>query len=238
MVDTNSTDPTLEDLHVDALDRMGKIVNSATEAALSNPTPCDAWDVREVIEHTIGLNYGFAQVLATGAGDLDAYRPRTTERWLDSVAAVKNAATSRPADVRDFRIAPISDDLSFSEHDAVVIHLLDVVVHTWDVSAGLGLPYEPPAAAAAAVLDMAHLISAAPLPSTREQFSSPLEGAADGQPWDVVLKLLGRDPQWLTVNKHRLRACVRSHERATERLRNLPSSPGGHQPRTDHDRND
>ena len=104
--------PSLEDLHASALDRLGKIVRAASGSELWNPTPCADWNVHQVIEHTVGLNYGFAEALVTGTAGEDAYRSRPIEHWSDSVTAVRQAVASVEGSDGVSVIAPVSDELT------------------------------------------------------------------------------------------------------------------------------
>ena len=187
--------PSLEELRLDAVNRMGDVIAEA-EAGLTNGTPCGDWNVREVIEHTIGLNFGFARVLAVGTAPEEAFRPRPMGRWRDSVAAIGSAAGSQEGPVTEFRVAPVSLERAFSRRDVEAMHLLDVMVHAWDVASGLGRRFEPPEAALVVLAETAAVISTAPLPSTSEQFAPPLALAADEPAWPQVLRLVGRDPHW------------------------------------------
>lgn len=80
---------------------------------------------------------------------------------------------------------------------AIGFHLVDYVVHGWDVARTLGNPFDPPPEVLAAALPSAF---AAPDGAYRAEAKSPFGPAipASEQSGDLDRRLahLGRDPQW------------------------------------------
>lgn len=132
--------------HYDVALTAARAVLSRVHAAdLSCPTPCRGWDLRTLIEHIIGQNEGFA--LALAEGDADAPRPLGDEddlmlAWDKSVGhlltAVGAADPGRPV-----RLVEIAPDATFLAAAAVGMHLLDTVIHTWDLATAIGESYRP-----------------------------------------------------------------------------------------------
>ena len=135
----------LRDLDRRALDAAEHVIAQVTTADLDRPTPCTAWNLGDLLRHMVSENSGFAAAAAgTPAqrsiwygGDLgtDPYRA-----YHDSAAAVTTAFAvpdfyDRRIEVREFGV--------FRARVAVSMHLVDFLVHGWDVAASIGAPYRP-----------------------------------------------------------------------------------------------
>jgi uncharacterized protein (TIGR03086 family) len=192
----DSSQAHLRQLHDRALDEMTTLVESAAPTMLGRPTPCAEWDVRALIEHTVGLNLGVAEAVLEGDAEAAAYADRPVSLWSSSVRLVRRAFQVSTAE--QVYVTPVSSDLPFSVSDVLTIHLLDVVVHAWDLAVATGVDYRPSAEAVAAISGMATLVAARAVPSTLEQFAAPIRSAAghEKEGWSHVLRLLGRDPGW------------------------------------------
>jgi uncharacterized protein (TIGR03086 family) len=98
---------------------------------------------------------------------------------------------------RQFGLPEISTGRTFPGHQVVGFHLVDYVVHGWDVARTLGVPYAPDPDAVIAALPIARAV---PTGTSRLQPGSafapalPLPPHAD--PLTETLLLLGRDPAW------------------------------------------
>ena len=188
-------DPLIEREH-EALTRFGSLLEAVTEDRWQDPTPCDQWNVRELAEHTVGLTWGMAEALRSGDAEPDAYRPRPVSQWPDAESAMGRAARSASSTEERVRVRPVTAEVTFTPLEVVRIHLLDVVVHSWDLARALRLDHDP-GAATTDLLSVAALVAARALPSTTEQFGPPVVSqeppAGD---WSRVLGLLGRDPGW------------------------------------------
>jgi mannose-6-phosphate isomerase-like protein (cupin superfamily) len=115
--------------------------------------------------------------------------------WADSVQLVLRALDGLD-EAQRVTVAPVSTEFSFGREEVRIIHLLDVLVHAWDLAASIGVDYQPSAAAVDAVSGMASLVAARAVPSTREQFAAPIRSADGDSGWGHLLRLLGRDPIW------------------------------------------
>ena len=195
-IDSPRTDE-IRQLHRRALEEMTALVGAAEPLTWEHPTPCTDWNVAELIEHAVGLNLGLAEAALIGDAPAEAYAPRPLVMWADSVELVLRAFDGLDEDGRTF-VAPVSTELSFAARDVLTIHLLDVVVHSWDLAVAIGAAYEPAEEAVSAIADMAALIAARSVPSTRVEFSAPIrDHAGQGDLWAHVLQRLGRDPRWV-----------------------------------------
>jgi uncharacterized protein (TIGR03086 family) len=188
----------LVELTREALSRFGALVGTVSEEGLDDPTPCAEWTVRDLVEHTVGLTHGMAEALRAGDASRAAFRPRPSAEWPGAEQAMAEALEHLPHPTLQarVRVLPVSDEATFSPEDVVRIHLLDLVVHTWDLARALRLDHDP-GEAAPALVDLAALVAARIVPSTRHQFGPPIVTAeVSTDAWPRLLRLLGRDPGW------------------------------------------
>lgn len=183
-------------LHDDALADAGRFVQRAAQGDLGLATPCDGWDLADLLSHMIGQNNGFAAAVATGDAEATAYvGPEVTAanavgEWGASVAGLRDAFGQ---DSADRTVHLVEFDIRVSAAEALGMQLLDTAVHAWDVATALGDTYRPVETVARFVLDYSRKIASRPGGSPGV-FAGPLpETGAD--PWSDALRLLGRDAQ-------------------------------------------
>ncbi|KJS55362.1 TIGR03086 family metal-binding protein [Streptomyces rubellomurinus] len=196
------------ELHARSLELAAEVVDSVRPGQLDLATPCAGWTLRRLLEHVLGQHRGFAAA-ARGAGpDLALFADapvgadpagdfrRTGAELTDAFRAA--AAADRPLWLPEIR-----DGGPFPLRQAVGFHLLDTLVHGWDVAAALGSP----AGLVAAVerdeeLADALLAVTGAVPDTPEDrapgraFRPGLEPGDGVCRFDRALALLGRDPAW------------------------------------------
>ena len=99
---------------------------------LDRATPCGPWTLRELLAHMTGQDAGFAAATASEAG-VDAYRPgpATPQAHREAAAALVRAFATADPD-RDVWLAEFGRRVPLAS--AVGFHLLDTLVHGWDVA--------------------------------------------------------------------------------------------------------
>jgi uncharacterized protein (TIGR03086 family) len=190
----------LRPLHRRALADGAALVRDVTPGDLGRDTPCAGWDVLALIAHVVGQHHGFALAVRHGDADLNAFHPqppepdRVADRWVESADALDSALDDAPPD-RPVRLAEISPDARFPLALVVAMQLVDTLAHTWDLARGVGRDYRPAPELVAAGLEIARLV---PDDETRHRpdapFAPAVPGPDDADDWDVMLRLLGRDP--------------------------------------------
>jgi uncharacterized protein (TIGR03086 family) len=169
-------------LHDGALADTTALVERAARGDLGIATPCDGWDLADLLSHMIGQNLGFAAAVATGDAEEAAYAgpdvtPANAVGQWDASAEALRAAFGGADETAVVRLAEF--DIQVTPAIALSMQLLDAAVHAWDVTE--------------LVLDFARQIASRPGGSPGV-FGEPLtETGAD--PWLDALRLLGRDPQ-------------------------------------------
>ena len=141
------------ELYSRCADVFAAVVDQIGRDQLSRPTPCAAWDVRDVVNHVVGEALWVPQLL-TGhtidevgdrfAGDLLGHDPAGS--WRAADLAVRAAATtadeSRPIGL-SYGTVPAGEYV----RQVAVDHL----VHAWDVAQGIGFAVDTPAEVVTAV---------------------------------------------------------------------------------------
>ncbi|OLF10383.1 TIGR03086 family metal-binding protein [Actinophytocola xanthii] len=181
------------DLHRRALDAVRPIVARVRPADLDRPTPCAGWDLRTLLSHMIGQDHGFAAAVLADVS-AEAFAPRTpTIEAHEAGAAAVVAAFAAADPVRQVLLAELGGR-RFPLPSVIGFHLLDTLVHGWDVAVSLdtGVDYDDDLLAAAQT--QAELVPAGP--ARAPAFGPILPIADESTAWARTLALLGRDSHW------------------------------------------
>ncbi len=118
------------------------VVNQVKPDDLARPTPCDRWSLRDLLEHMTAQHHGFAAACrGDGADPRSWQQPPHTDpvaAYAAGCAAVLAAFAEPGAAARPFTIPEISPDIQFPGALAISFHLVDYVVHGWDVARSIG----------------------------------------------------------------------------------------------------
>jgi uncharacterized protein (TIGR03086 family) len=182
-------------LHDRALRRATEVIAGVDAADLGKPTPCAGWDLRALLAHCIGQNHGFADAVAGPDAPPAAYAPRPPDPGAWEASAERVHAAFRAADPdRRVLLVEFGPDARFPVANALGFHLLDTVVHTWDVAAALEQPFRPDDELLSVVAKGAQQV---PSGAARERpgaaFGPVLDVPGD-DPWVATLARLGRAP--------------------------------------------
>lgn len=121
-----------------ALDATSVIVAALDESSLAAPTPCREWDVRAVLNHTVGNMHFFAAALSgtdSGADHESDWLGGDPQGAYAAAAEVDRAAWHRP-DALDNTV-----HVSFGALPApmaALVHLTELVVHGVDLAVAIG----------------------------------------------------------------------------------------------------
>jgi len=200
-------DQELLDCHRRAVEESIAVVSRVTPSDLARSTPCALWNLADLLGHMTVQHTGFAAA-ARGkvtrlsdwapqpAGDdvVDAYRAAAEDVVLGFADCDADAELWLP-EIRGGTAVPARVALGF--------HLVDYVVHAWDVAASLGIPGAPALddAVLADALAVARLVpdgESRTAPGAAFAPALPTRGPAGpaSDPLDEILRLLGRDPAW------------------------------------------
>jgi uncharacterized protein (TIGR03086 family) len=184
------------ELHRRATDSVLSVAARVRETDLDRPTPCAGWDLRTLLAHMIGQDHGFAAAALADVSK-EAFEPRE--------ASVEAHAAGAAVVVAAFAAADPGRDVLMPEFGArlplrtvVGFHLVDTLVHGWDVAVSLGggVWYDDDLVAAA--LEQAEAVPGGDMRTAAGAAFGPVRseaGSAAG--WARTLALLGRDPRWM-----------------------------------------
>lgn len=178
------------------------IAAHVTPDHLTRPTPCSEWTVGELLEHMTAQHRGFAASARGHGADLALWRPRrpgphTRDDYLASAKDVLAAFESPEVLDRPFAMPEFGADTSVPGHLAVGMHLVDYVVHGWDLARALGIDYELDADLAEPTLRIAAMVPDGPQRTQPDSpFGPALPTGAEDSALDRLLGMLGRSPSW------------------------------------------
>lgn len=171
------------------------VVGKVTVSDLSRSTPCADWDLRALLTHMTVQHRGFSAAAQGRGDDPAAWQPIDQDDPVRAYAAaaedVLEAFAAEGVLERDFFLPDLGR--AVSGRRAIGFHLVDYVVHGWDVAATIGTAYQ----ASPAVLDAALLIARAVPdgPARRAPdaaFAPGLPVPAGADTLEAILALLGR----------------------------------------------
>jgi uncharacterized protein (TIGR03086 family) len=171
-----------------------EVVNQARESDLDRPTPCADWRLGQLLGHMIGHHQGWAASL-TGAPvgaevwdrtDFDGDMHETYRSAAAAVtAAFEQAELPEKIEVYGYGTIPIRTVLG--------MHIVDYVVHGWDVAAAIGsdtVPDQELTEAAFAIMKQ--------FPTGRPSvaFDVMVPPAPDATTLEQLMAYVGRHPRW------------------------------------------
>ncbi|MEV4702338.1 TIGR03086 family metal-binding protein [Actinoplanes sp. NPDC049316] len=172
------------------------IVAGVSREDLSRPTPCAGWDLAALLAHMTVQHRGFAAAAAGRGADpaLWVPAPLAADFAAGYAAAAEEVIAAfaapdvpgRGFDLPEFGTRPIPG------HLAIGFHLVDYLVHGWDVATALGVAYEPDGELVTAALP---IVEAVPDDERRLQPGAPFAPALPDPgtgPFGRLLALLGR----------------------------------------------
>lgn len=184
----------MQNIHRRSLDAIRPVITAVQPADLDRPTPCAGWDLRALLAHMTGQDRGFAAAALADVSQ-EAFAPRepTVDAWTAGAAVV--VAAFAAADPERPVLLPEFAGRRFPLDVVIGFHLLDTLVHGWDVAATLGVDinYDDDLLAAAHV-QAERVPSGTARTAPGAAFAPVLPSEATG--WDHTLALLGRDPRW------------------------------------------
>lgn len=170
----------------------GEIVAAVRPEQLDGPTPCGPWTLRQLLGHMIGHNIGWA---AAANGDpvgapawdrLDVTDPSVEyEASAQAVAAAFAEPRADPIEVYGYGTLPLSTGMG--------MHIVDYVVHGWDVARSIGYPWDYDEELVEAAY---RIMLRFPTNRPSKAFDVMVPIADDAPVTDKLMAYVGRDPQW------------------------------------------
>lgn len=162
-----------------------------------DPTPCVGWTVADLLNHMTGQQRGFAAAARGGGDDLAVWQP-VNGNYAEACADVIEAFAQPGIGEREFALPEIRAGSLFPAHQAISFHLVDNVVHAWDLATALGLlgmPVELDDDVLAAALAVAEKVpNGAERLRPGSAFAPSRAVPAGATTLDRIVLLLGRQP--------------------------------------------
>ncbi len=195
----------IRELHANAVRASVSVVSHVTDADLERATPCREWSLADLLAHMTIQHYGFAAAAAGNGGDPSLWTPGPLDPDpVDAYAAAADRVLEAFAEDgvldREFALPEISPLTTFPGSQAIRFHLVDYVVHGWDVARSIDVPYVLDQDVLDAALRVALAVpDGAPRLAPGAAFAPSVAAAADEvDVLDRIVALLGRDPRWRT----------------------------------------
>jgi uncharacterized protein (TIGR03086 family) len=187
----------------EAHEMLRTVVAGVDDGGWASPTPCEQWNVAQVLRHAAGDQLAYVAALTGGGGpDENPFAPSAArpadvraflEAALESSAAALAAVRPGATDVSSpLPLGPLPGEI------VIGAAALDAAVHAWDIAVATGRPGRLTAGLAERLMPAATAIA------------EPIRGfafaaALDPQPGDDaaarLLRYLGRDPGWSPSNR-------------------------------------
>ena len=185
-----------------AVERSVVVVASVTASDLDRATPCAGWTLGDLLGHMIVQHDGFAAAADGAPADLSRWVANPVGHdpaveYSAAAARVVGAFAGHDPD-RGFWLPEIRDGGPFPAAMAIGFHLVDYVVHTWDVavSMGVGVVFDDDLVVAA--LRIAERVPAGAAREVEGAAFKPVLPIPTGSSAIArLLLVLGRDPSWV-----------------------------------------
>ncbi|MEU0393634.1 TIGR03086 family metal-binding protein [Streptomyces sp. NPDC006208] len=180
------------------------LIRRTTPGDLLRPTPCSAWTLAELLAHMTAQHHGFAAAALGHGQDLSHWSARPlgedpVTQYSDAAESVIAAFATLESPDREFTLPEITRARTFPAALALGFHLIDYVVHSWDVARALGITYAPSPELLQAALPIARAV---PDGDSRlapgSAFGPGLAADDDAGTLEKILAALGRSPEWRT----------------------------------------
>jgi uncharacterized protein (TIGR03086 family) len=126
--------PFAETMHfVRAAGAVGVVIAAVTDDQLTVPTPCQEWNVAQVVEHLIDVNERFAAQFGT-PGSVSPGTADPVGRYRASTAALHDVLRSTEA----------AGGLSTQLRSRLALRVADMLIHGWDIATATGQSVQLP----------------------------------------------------------------------------------------------
>ena len=177
-----------------AIDLLTPLVEGTRPDQLADPTPCDEWAVRDLIDHFTGGGHLFAaslrgDALDSAAAPADLLGDDYVGAYAASIADFRASLSSltSPEQPATLPFGTVPADI------ALRIAAGDLVVHGWDLATSTGQPFDPPADV---VAEMEAFYRMAITPEFRATgaFGEAVDPPPDATPLERLVAFAGRKP--------------------------------------------
>lgn len=185
----------LPEQHAQALEATGRIVEGVTPDQLRAGTPCEGWDVRQLLTHVVSGNWWVPELVGGKTieevgdkldGDVLGSDPATAYRQSAQAASAafkEPGAMERPVAVS---YGPVPGEI-YAGH-----RFIDVLIHGWDLAKATGQDTTLDPALVSACWDVVR--PQQELLAGSGMFGGDVDAPDDADPQTRLLAVLGRRP--------------------------------------------
>jgi uncharacterized protein (TIGR03086 family) len=171
----------------------GRIIAKLTADQLGTPTPCRDWDVRRLLNHTIGAIGSFtATASRTKAQDREDWVGKDPVASYEDATKTNLAAWSAPGALEGACTMPNGMELPASV--AASINFIDSLVHGWDLATALHLDSTLDPELATAALEVSRMVIQDGFRGPGKGFGYVVEVPAGASPTEQLVAFMGRQP--------------------------------------------
>lgn len=180
------------------------LIRRMTPADLARPTPCSAWTLADLLAHMTAQHNGFAAAALGHGQELSHWSvgplgEDPVAQYRDAAERVIAAFAAVESPDRAFTLPEITRTRTFPAARAIGFHLIDYVVHSWDVARTLDLAYAPGSELLGAALPIARAVPDGDFRlAPGSAFGPGLSVAGETGTLEKILAALGRSPDWRT----------------------------------------
>lgn len=167
-----------------------RVVALVTDEHLDLPTPCEAWPVRDLLEHMAGFTARLAAVARQEEMTGEPPASGLPNGWRELLAQSFSDLADAWRKPEAWEGQGEAGGLSMPRAALGVIALDEVVLHGWDLATAIGAPFTVTTEDVEVCLPFAEQFAG----MSGGPFGAPLPDAMEASGLDRLLKLSGRDP--------------------------------------------
>jgi uncharacterized protein (TIGR03086 family) len=182
------------------------VVDNVSAEDLRRATPCDGWNLSQLLAHMTVQHHGFAAAARGDGADparwdtatvADAVARDPAGTYAAAAADVLKAFADDTVLKTSFALPELGPGAEFPGSLAIGFHFVDYVVHGWDVARAIDAPFTLPADVISAVLPLAFAVPDGDFRTAPgSPFARAIEAGDGVSDLDRVLLHLGRSPSW------------------------------------------
>lgn len=134
------TGPAVEALGI-ARSELSPRLNAIATTDWEKPTPCTEWNVRQLVNHVVGLHHRVAHLVR--GGSRDEYIATREDDWIgiDHIAAWHQGIRALDEAINNAHglNITVAYRIPVSAQDVIGLTAFDTAVHTWDISRAIGV---------------------------------------------------------------------------------------------------
>jgi uncharacterized protein (TIGR03086 family) len=175
------------------------LLDGIRDDQLTDPTPCPAFSVADVLDHLSGLALAFTLAArkeplpGDGAPAVDG--TQLSPSWRTEIPALLDGLAAAWSDPAAYDGLTMAGSIELPAGIAALVALDEVVVHGWDLARATGQPYSSHEASVLACLGFATSFEPPP-EAGRGPFGPPVPVPDSAPALDRLAGATGRDPGW------------------------------------------